>query len=76
MVNKTNFHMKSFALSLALIMRFTMTRKRPIVLLVTFIMVHCFSISVSVDRHYLSKDDVQALMLPPSANQKPTPLLR
>ena len=29
--NKTNFHMKSFALSLAFIMRFTSTRKWPIV---------------------------------------------
>ena len=28
--NKTNFHMKSFALSLAFIMRFTATRKWPI----------------------------------------------
>ena len=29
-VNKTNFHMKSFALSLAFIVRFTATRKWPI----------------------------------------------
>ena len=29
--NKTNFHMKTFALSLAFIMRFTATRKWPIV---------------------------------------------
>ena len=28
--NKTNFHMKSFALSLAFIARFTATRKWPI----------------------------------------------
>ena len=28
--NKTNFHMKSFALSLAFIVRFTATRKWPI----------------------------------------------
>ena len=28
--NKTNFYMKNFALSLALIMKFTATRKRPI----------------------------------------------
>ena len=28
--NKTNFHMKSFALSLAFIMKFTVTRKWPI----------------------------------------------
>ena len=28
--NKTNFHMKGFALSLAFIMRFTATRKWPI----------------------------------------------
>ena len=31
-INKTNFHNKSFAVSLALIMRFTATRKWPIVL--------------------------------------------
>ena len=29
--NKANFHMKRYALSLAFIMRFTATRKRPIV---------------------------------------------
>ena len=29
--NKTNFHMKRFALSLGFIMRFTATRKWPIV---------------------------------------------
>ena len=29
--NKTNFHMNSFALSLAFIVRFTTTRKWPIV---------------------------------------------
>ena len=32
--NKTNFHMKSFALSLAFIVRFTATRKWPINLMV------------------------------------------
>ena len=32
--NRTNFHMNSFALSLAFIMRFTATRKWPIDLIV------------------------------------------
>ena len=31
--NKTNFHMKAFALSLAFIMRFTVTRKWPIAII-------------------------------------------
>ena len=38
--NKTNFHMKSFALSLTFIVRFTPTRKCPILFLVKLLL--CF----------------------------------
>ena len=39
--NKTNFHMKSFALSLAFIVRFTATRKWPI-LSISISLYYCY----------------------------------
>ena len=50
--NKTNFHMKSFALSLAFVMRFKVTQKWPIVLGMTYTLSYNAQFMTAVSQSY------------------------